>query len=199
VEVDAQRNVAGLSAAALATMAHGKVAPIVTTMAAMAEASGRPALLGPIEASLNHIAVASQHLDDIGDWREDLHVRHLTYFLAQVLPGSDPWPDEGTVQDGIDREWSDVGHLQQVLEGLEAAQDAVRGISCPGWTAYVEGYTTLADEHLTRALARHLARVLGPIVHPPEGRRGSAPESPRHDPRPGPAAVRAVPKESTEP
>jgi hypothetical protein len=172
-ELDAQSNPHRLTLETFLAMAHGKVGPIVTTVAALAEASRRPGVLGPIEASLKHIAVASQLLDDVGDWEHDAHVGHLTYYMAHVLP-PDAWqsesrPSADELQGRIDAEWADVDHLRMVIEWLDRAVDAVGSLECPRWVKYVDGYRTLADQHLTTAMARHFVRVLKPLVFPPEG------------------------------
>ncbi len=167
-ELDAQAELSVMREATFIRMAHGKVSPIVVTMAALAEASGQPEVLPSIEASLKHIAVASQLLDDIGDWEQDLHAGHATYFLSQMPPlrnrhGVTPQDIEAT-RAAIDQDWLDVDYLNVTLSWLEKSDGAVNGLRCSGWLEYIEGYKQLADEHLTVAVARHLARVLRPIV-----------------------------------
>ena len=106
-------------------------------------------------------------LDDIGDWQHDLKVGHNTYFLAQITDGSRRDLDEveiDRVQSRVDDAWADVEHLRLVIEWLDESITAVGGIDCPGWIEYVEGYKTLADEHLTTAIARHLVRKLKPLM-----------------------------------
>jgi hypothetical protein len=148
-------------------MAHGKVSPIVATCAALAEVTGQPHLLPPIEESLKHIAVASQLIDDIGDWRHDVEVGHHTYFQSLVLPPAqwgDSGPDPDQLQAEIDRNWHDVAQMACVIEWLDRSSAAVAGLECPGWLEYVDGYRILADKHRTRFVARHLVRVLRPLV-----------------------------------
>jgi hypothetical protein len=84
IEIWAQSHPGDFSAQTLATIAQGKVAPIVTTLVALSHASGSPQHIPALEASLDHIAVASQLLDDIGDWQADVESRHLTYFLTRL-------------------------------------------------------------------------------------------------------------------
>ncbi len=167
-ELDSQTDTSSVREATFIRMAHGKVSPIVVTLAALAEASGRPAVLPHLEASLKHIAVASQLLDDIGDWREDLEVGHVTYFLTQILPVRDRQATAPQIVESaraaIDADWLDVDYLQVTLSWLEKSAQVVSGLECPGWLEYVEGYRQLTDEHLTVAVARHLVRVLRPIV-----------------------------------
>jgi len=167
-ELEHQDPAAPVSFTDLRDMAEGKVSPIVSTLAALCEASDRPELLAPIETSLNHIAVASQLLDDIGDWRQDIEAHHFTYFLAQ-LAGEQKldrggWPGVEPLQARVDRDWTDVEQLRVVLDDLNLSLQAVHDLRCSGWTAYVRGYQELTDQHLTQALARHLARVLRPLI-----------------------------------
>jgi hypothetical protein len=163
-ELQAQFDPQTLSFEDLHKMAHGKVSPIVVTIAALSEASGQAEKLGPIETSLKHIAVASQLLDDIGDWRHDIEVGHVTYYLTCLAPvgtfGVESLPAIEDAQSKIDAEWIDVDHLEVVLDYLEDSIEAVQGIECPAWIDYVEGYRWQANEHLTTAMARHLIRKL---------------------------------------
>ena len=152
----------------LCTMAHGKVSPIITTLAALSEASNQAEVLEPIEASLKHIAVASQLLDDIGDWQHDMRVGHLTYYLAQLAPPEAweqvEWPSLESLQAEVDKEWVDVEQLRLVRKWLDLSLKAVQNIACSGWVEYVEGYQSLTDQHMTQAVARHLARILRPLA-----------------------------------
>lgn len=153
----------------LFTMAYGKVSPIITTIAALAFASSQPGLLSPIAISLKHIAVASQLLDDVGDWEHDLEVGHNTFFLCQLFPsgrregGEKPSLEELRVT--VEKGWQDVEHLRMVMEWLDDCLDAVRDLECPAWVDYVEGYRTLTDENLTSILGHHLIHKLRPLVH----------------------------------
>ena len=168
LDLDAQADTSSMREESFIRMAHGKVSPIVVTLAALAEASGQPGVLRPLEASLKHIAVASQLLDDIGDWQEDIEARHVTYFLTQIPPYRNPQAMPPQIVDplraAIDADWLDVDYLQVTLDWLKKSVEAVSGLECPGWLEYVEGYRQLTDEHLTVAVARHLVRVLRPIV-----------------------------------
>jgi hypothetical protein len=167
MELETQSSTAKIEMSSLEKMAYGKVSPIVTTIAGLAHALEQPELLEPIESSLKHIAVASQMLDDIGDWQHDISVGHRTYYLAQVVEEvrggvEDVSIDE--VQDAIDEAWMDVEHLQLVIQWLDGSTQAVQGFACPGWLDYVAGYRKLSDEHLTTAIARHLVRKLRPMI-----------------------------------
>lgn len=148
----------------LEIMAHGKVSPIVVTVAALATLSDKQALLKPIEDSLKHIAIASQLLDDIGDWEDDLNTGHLTFYLQQVasdLPQLDSEKVEAfQVQRRIDLEWQDVNYLKRVMEFLKQSKDSVSGIQCSGWIEYIDDYIMQTEEHLDAAMARHLLGVL---------------------------------------
>ncbi len=154
----------------LQIMAHGKVSPIVTTAAALAEATEQPQVLKPIEDSLKEIAVASQMLDDVGDWAHDVEVGHLTCYLSHLAPTeaweATEWPSIEELQAKIDAEWVDIEHLRLVINWLDRSIDAVNGLDCPGWIEYVGGYRSLTDEHMTTAMARHLVRTLRPMVQP---------------------------------
>ena len=167
-ELDSQGNPSRVDRAAFCAMAHGKVAPVVTTIAALCAATDQPDVLEPIEASLKYIAVASQLLDDIGDWQEDVEAGHLTYYLTQVAePELLRSPARLSVEEmraRIDRDWRDVEHMRAVMDWLGLALDAVRSVQCSGWLDYVEGYRRQADEHLTGFVARHLLRALRPLV-----------------------------------
>ncbi|MGH2536790.1 MAG: hypothetical protein ACRDHL_05300, partial [Candidatus Promineifilaceae bacterium] len=81
-ELRAQRPEATFDQAAFRRLAWGKVAPIVLTVAGVCHAAGQAVLLPLLEASLKAIALASQMLDDLGDWRADLAAGRRTYFLA---------------------------------------------------------------------------------------------------------------------
>ena len=151
----------------LERMAHGKVSPIITTITGLAYALEQPGVLEPVERSLKHIAVASQMLDDIGDWQHDLKVGHNTYYLAQIFDGKSRIADAeriNQVQDRVDETWADVEHLRLVIEWLDDSLSAVSDVECPGWVEYVEGYKELTDDHLTTAIARHLVRKLRPMI-----------------------------------
>ena len=167
-ELDAQADTSCMREETFIRMAHGKVSPIVVTLAALAEASGQPEVLPHMEASLKHIAVASQLLDDIGDWQQDIEAGHVTYFLTEVPPYRNsqamPAHEVEAARTAIDADWLDVDFLNVTLDWLKKSVEAARGLACPGWLEYVEGYRQLTDEHLTVAVARHLVRVLRPIV-----------------------------------
>jgi len=162
-EVYAQSHPVEFTRQTLATIAHGKVSPITTTLVALSIASGRSEWIPALEASLNHIAVASQLLDDIGDWQADFQNRHLTYFLAQ-LAGAHPWlqaepPSLEMLEARLQADWTDVIQLKQVMQGLVSSLGAVKGLDCPTWLRYVDGYRTLTDEHLDRSIKLHLGQV----------------------------------------
>jgi hypothetical protein len=166
-ELETQTSLEVIEMESLETMAHGKVSPIVTTMAGFAQALERPGILEPIEESLKHIAVASQLLDDIGDWQHDLKVGHNTYYLTQIssVNSRDYSKEEiDRVQGVVDEAWADVEHLRLVIEWLDESIAAVSGLDYPGWIEYVEGYKKLADDHLTTSIARHLVRKLRPMI-----------------------------------
>lgn len=169
LELETQGSTEMIEMGSLEKMAYGKVSPIVTTIAGLAYALEQPELLEPIESSLKHIAVASQMLDDIGDWQHDISVDHRTYYLSQVVEKAGGGVEEVSideVQDAIDEAWMDVEHLQLVIQWLDDSTQAVQDLACPGWLDYVEGYRELSDEHLTTAIAKHLVRKLRPLIEP---------------------------------
>jgi hypothetical protein len=137
-------------------------------MAAFVHALGRPELLAAIEASIKHLAVGSQLLDDMGDWEDDLRDHHLTYYLARLAPPhvwqASPWPETAALQAQIDANWLDLEGMHMAQAWLDRALDAVRDLPCNAWTAYVNGYRTLAGEHLKRYQARHLLRTIEPLL-----------------------------------
>lgn len=152
-------------------MAHGKVSPIVATVTALTFASDQPSVLSPIETSLKHIAVASQLLDDVGDWEHDLEVGHYTYFLSHLVQ-RDTWGGENPpavieLQAKLEKEWNDVEHLRLVLDWLDDSIEAVRELKCPAWVEYVEGYRTLTDKNLSLVMGHHLIHKLHPLVDSP--------------------------------
>lgn len=167
-ELMAQRAPASLTLEKLVFQAHGKVSPIVTTMAGFAHATGQAHILDPIEESLKDIAVASQLLDDIGDWEEDHAVRHATFYLTRLAPlGSwerQKWPDLDAMRRRLEAEWLDLEYLRLVMDWLDKSIRAVKGVACSAWKAYVRGYQELTDKHMTRAVARHMRRLLQPLI-----------------------------------
>jgi len=153
----------------LFSMAHGKVSPIITTIAALAFASGQPEVLSLIETSLKHIAVASQLLDDVGDWEHDLEAGHYTYFLSRLVShevwGGEDLPAVEELQTILEEEWNDVEHLRLVMGWLDDSLEAVQGLKCSAWVEYVEGYRTLTDKNLSLVMGHHLIHKLQPLVN----------------------------------
>jgi hypothetical protein len=153
-------------------IAHGKVSSSVTTIAALAVAGGRPAILEPIEISLKHLASAFQLLDDVEDWKHDFETGNLTYFLAQLAPPEawllPDWPSAGELWACIAADWKDVEHIRKTKEWLDEAIEAVHDLDCPKWKHYVSSFQTLADQHMTRSVAYHLSRAIRPLVGPVE-------------------------------
>lgn len=168
IEIDVQANPDQLNLDAFSAMAHGKVSPIVATIAALVQAVGKPRVLAPIETSLKHIAKASQLLDDVGDWEEDVKAGHLTYYLTRLAPpeawGGEGWPELEWLRERIRAGWLDAENLQQVIAWLDQSLAAVEDLQCPAWVEYVEGYRTRANRHLTIAVGRHLKHTLAPLL-----------------------------------
>lgn len=167
LEVESQRRVEVLEINDLEVMAHGKVSPIITTIAALCEASGQPKKFKPTEQSLKHIAVASQLLDDVGDWRHDVKAGHRTYFLSQIASRrkepAEPYKSN-ELELLFEEFWPDVENLRKVIEWLDESTDAVTDLNCPAWISYVHGYRELANGNLSGAIAGHLARKIQPIL-----------------------------------
>lgn len=157
-----------LTLESLHRIAHGKVSPSVTTIAALAVAGEQPAILEPIEISLKHLASAFQLLDDVEDWEHDFETGNLTYFLSQLappeawlLPG---WPSADELWAYNAADWKDVKHIRKAKEWLDEAIEAVHDLDCPRWKHYVSSFQTLADQHMTKSVAHHLSRAIRPLV-----------------------------------
>jgi hypothetical protein len=168
-ELEAQSNPGLFSPDAFVTMAHGKLAPVVTYMAALTEASDQKQALEPIEASLKHWAVGAQLVDDIEDWQIDVQARHLTYYLTRIAPPETweaaEWPSVNDLQSRIDADWLDVTYMRMAMQWLDKAIEAVDGLQCPRWVGYVDSRRSLADGFLTKFITRHILWVLDPSVH----------------------------------
>jgi len=167
-EITIQETPEVIDLAMFKTMAYGKVSPIVTTIAALSTALGAERFIEPIEASLKHIAVASQMLDDIGDWKEDIKQGHVTYFLAIVSGVEDGFWDgkisHYNIQSRINETWEDVHQIEGVIDWLDRSVDAVGSIDCPQWLEYVNGYRVRADQHARRFIACHMQQALRPLL-----------------------------------
>ena len=152
-------------------LASARIAPMITVVAALAEVSGQPSLLPPVEASVKAVIVAGQLLDDIGDWQEDLEAGRITFFLTRLVsPGawlSGEMPPKEKLHQAIDADWKDVEGLRMVMDWFEKGLSAVHGIECSAWVKYVEEYHALTQRLLTASVARHLARSLRPPAQVP--------------------------------
>ena len=149
-------------------MVKAKFSPIVLTMSAYLTATERGDLQEPIENSIKHLAVASQLLDDLGDWEEDMRGGRLTYFLScAVAPREAARLEAGLaeeVEERIRSSWLDVDHLNLAAEWLDRARASVEGIPCPNWIEYLEGFRSLTLEHIRQSTAGHLVQTLDPLV-----------------------------------
>ncbi len=170
LEAQARARPATFSQRDFIRMARGKFAPIAVAMAAILTTLGREERLGPVERSIRDLAVASQLLDDLGDWQEDLAAGRLTYFLSRLAPpacwAERPWPSPAEIQQAIDASWQDLEHLDLVESWLQGSLQAVEGLVCPAWKAYLVGYRSLARQHAARLAARHLMRAIEPLLTP---------------------------------
>jgi hypothetical protein len=153
-------------------MVRAKFAPIVVTMAAYLAAMDRLDLLEPVEGSIKHLAVASQLLDDIGDWEQDLPAGRTTFFLASLGAHR---PDIGAVglsveevADQISATWLDVDQLNLAAEWLGRSRGSVEGIPCPRWVEYLDGFRALTREHIRQTTAAHLERAVRSLLAYPE-------------------------------
>ncbi len=164
-EVEIQQRRGRVAESSLQAMAAGKVAPIVVTATALAVRAGREAALPALEESLGKIALASQLLDDVNDWRQDIAHRHWTHFLGQFeSEGREPWdawPTAEWIEGRIRTGWQDVEALTRVGEWLEESVVALGDLDCPAWRDYVEGYRLLTTSHLNYAVAAHLRDAVG--------------------------------------
>lgn len=153
----------------LVMAAEGKVAPIVVTIAALTEAHRNQQLYDPIQNSLKNIAVASQLLDDVGDWRQDRKQGHATYFLQLLAPEDfgafEVWPEMEQLEQINRARWQDVESLKSVAEWLDQSLEAVEGLQCTGWRQYILDYLERTDRHLTAAIANHIAQKLRDLQH----------------------------------
>jgi hypothetical protein len=149
-------------------MVRRKFSPIVVTMAAFCSALGKEEVLGPIETSIKDLAVASQLLDDLGDWKDDIGDRHLTYYLSILVPDdnwkAEEWPSVEELQQQIDDNWVDIKYLKIVIEWLDKSLTATQDLKFNSWNDYLNGYKVLAEEHLKRATAYHLYHVIDPLI-----------------------------------
>jgi hypothetical protein len=160
LEVDLQHHPRQIKFSELERMAYGKVSPIIVTLTALCILTEQEGLLSPIEQSLKSIAVASQLLDDVGDWEIDVTEGHYTYFLTNLVR-PDLWNKPARVardeiKKQIKKEWADVDGLQTVLQWLERSMKSVEELNCDGWNAYVQNYKDVTKTHIREATALHI-------------------------------------------
>jgi hypothetical protein len=168
-ELDAQSNPQQFTFDNFVAMVPAKFSPIVITMAAFVEATGQRDLLAPIEASIKDLAIASQLLDDMGDWQDDLEKGHLTYYMTRLAPPeawqASEWPSTEDLQARIDADWMDIEYMRMVQEWLDRSVAAVQELPCTRWLDYLNGYRDLAEAHSKRFKARHFLHIIDPIVN----------------------------------
>ncbi len=145
-----------------------KFAPIALTMVATALAAQRNDLAQMAERSIKHLAVASQLLDDLGDWQDDRQAHRLTWFIKSLDPDFDwtaeEWPSAEELQGHIDANWSEIKLLNWAMEWLNRSKDAVDDINCPAWLRYLDGFREITEGHLSGRTARHLARSIEELL-----------------------------------
>lgn len=168
VEMQLQRSGKPIPLSSLEAMAAGKVAPIVVTVASLAYRARREAILPSLEGSLAKIAVASQMLDDVLDWRLDLARHHRTHFLSRLVsPSRDSavsWPTAEWVEGKMLAGWQDVEALEQVGQWMDESLSGLGDLECPAWRDYVDGYRRLTASHLNYAVATHLRSAVGALL-----------------------------------
>jgi hypothetical protein len=170
LELSARANPGVLTAEGFYALGSARIAPMLTVVAALAQAAGQPALLSTLEASIKPVIVAGQMLDDIQDWQEDLEAGRITYYLTRVIPAgagqSAKLPAVEEVQHSIDANWSDVEHLRMVINWFDQGLSAVDGLECRAWVEYVNEYRAAAEQHQKELAAHHLLRTIASL---PEG------------------------------
>jgi hypothetical protein len=178
IELQAQSDPRCFTAETFFTMACARIAPMLTVVAALADASEQPDLLPALEASVKPVIVAAQMYDDIGDWQEDLEAGRVTYYLTRLVP-QHAWEtaDLHAAEDirrAIDHGWVDVAHLRNVVGWFDEAIAVLGTRECRTWRDWVHQYRTAADQHLSMFVARHLARSLRPLIDIPDTTQGGA-------------------------
>lgn len=145
-----------------------KFSPIALTMVAFLSAMDQRDSIPAVERSIKDLAVASQLLDDLGDWEDDVSQKRLTLYVKSLAPNADwtadEWPTIRELQEQIDQEWAELGLLNRVTVWLERSMEAVANIKCPAWISYLDGYRDLADQHLKGRTARHIARSIHELL-----------------------------------
>lgn len=171
IELRCRASPAQFTFAALKRTARGKICPGVITVAAMSIASAQADLLPALEESLKDVAVASQLVDDVHDWRADLAAGHLTYFLARLAPAEvwlvTDWPPTDAVERWVRVSQDDIQSLRRAGRALESAIHRVRDFYCPAWTQYIHTKRIEADQMLARVVAKAIVnRSQVPIESP---------------------------------
>jgi len=140
--------------------------PIVIT--AMAESVSEPSLLQPIESSQKFAIKVIQLNDDIKDWKKDLEQGHVSYVITQLIPvvsmRPGHWPEVAEVDKLLSSNWKDTNIFDIVLEQINLALEAVAGINCPAWKAYLEDYLDVSKQQQRAYLANHLKQAIQPLV-----------------------------------
>ncbi len=173
LELSAQTNPHLLTPESFPRLAGARIAPMLTVVAALAQAREDWSLLSKLEASIKPVIFAGQMYDDIGDWREDREAGHITYFLTRLVPPdawqAPQWPSVEQLQQSIEAHWHDVEHLRMVIDWFDQGLAAVQDLECPAWVEYVTEYRVAADQHLTQFTARHVLRSIASSAAGPDG------------------------------
>jgi hypothetical protein len=177
LELSARANPALLTPEAFYGLACARIAPMLTVVAALAQALDQPGLVPTTEGSIKPVIVAGQMLDDIQDWHEDFEAGHVTYYLTRLMP-PDAWqsaelPSVEQLQQSIEADWQDVEHLRMVIDWFDQGLSAVDGLECRAWVEYINEYRAAADQHLTMLVARHLLRTIGSLAASQDSQRES--------------------------
>jgi hypothetical protein len=168
LEVAGQEDSSLFSDDSLMKISAGKAAALVTTIAALESQIIESDHLDVIERSINYTMMASQMLDDVGDWKEDILSGHKTHFLSLLRSNHDDFWD-GTweitdIQAKIDQSWEDVRQLNRVVEWLDQSIQLVNSLECNRWVEYVNGYRERAEMHARRFTAQHIKQAIQPLL-----------------------------------
>lgn len=177
LELSARANPYLLTPEAFQRLAVARIAPMLTVVAALAQAVEDWSLLSTLEASIKPIIIAGQMYDDIGDWREDYEEGHVTYYLTRLMPleawQAAEWPSVEQLQQSIEADWHDVEHLRMVINWFDQGLSAAHGLECRAWVEYINEYRAAADQHLKMLVARHLLRTIGSLSTSHDSQRES--------------------------
>lgn len=164
-------------------MALGKNGISRAVVAGLAALHGDRAALAPLTASIDAYNLASQVLDDLTDWQQDLAFGSPSSVLVRVL---DRRPERSAGEDRsgeVGRRIYYDGHATALLDAaiaeLDANARAVAAFAVPRWHAILaERRTRCADlrDNVERIVAENVRRIarqpeIALALPPPAGRR----------------------------